>query len=142
MSALHALVPLAGLSTALVRWIHFVALAAVLGGALAVALPDGPSPALARRYEYVFWVAIGLVVVSGVGNVGTLAPAVPDAGSRWGRLFGIKLLGVVGLIVGSLVRTAVAVRTPPDGTADRRLYALTAAWVIGLAGVAVVMARG
>lgn len=125
-----------------VRWIHFIALAAILGGALAVALPDRPSLTLARRYEFLFWVAIGLVVVSGIGNVGRLAPNVPAFESRWGRLFALKLIAVVGLIAVSTVRSGIVARTGNDGDVDRRWYLLTAGWVAALAAIAVVMARG
>lgn len=129
------------LSALTVRWIHFVGLATILGGAIAVALPPTPSIVLARRYEYIFWGAIGLVVVSGIGNVGYLAPSVPEFGSRWGQLFALKLLVVFGLIVMSLVRTGIIVQTL-DESPDRRWYALTALWTILLVAIAVVMVRG
>lgn len=129
-------------SAAMVRWTHFVAMGTVLGGAVVVAVSDRPPATLVRRYEYLFWVAIGLVVVTGIGNIGQFTPRVPEFGSRWSQLFTLKLFGILGLLVISIIRTGLVVRIPKGGVPDRRWYLLTTIWVAAIVAVAVVMARG
>lgn len=125
-----------------VRSLHFLALAVLLGGSATIALLDRPSPTLARRYEYAFWIGIGIIVATGVGNVGMLAPAVPDLETTWGRTFAVKVIAVIGLLLFSMIRTGRIGDGAGDALPDRRWYALTAGWVAVIAVLAVVMARG
>lgn len=142
MAVSHLLATVSQLPAVTIRWIHLVALAILLGGALVMWLADHPPIDLARRYEYLFWLAIGLVVVSGVGNVGLLTGGVPGFSTLWGRLFSLKLLAVLGLVVVSVVRLGVVLRAPEGGYVDRRWYLLTTLWVGALVAIAVVMVRG
>ena len=69
MPALHAL-------SLFVRWAHVAGMAAILGGALLVwwlgVRRDRAEVVVgvAERYEWIFWAAIGLQVMTGVGNLG------------------------------------------------------------------------
>lgn len=129
------------LQTALVvRWIHFLALAGIFGGAVLLWAAADPPRRLARRYEAGFWLAAALLVVTGVGNVGALAPTVPAIGTHWGRVFAIKLTAVALLFGFSLARTTLVARA--DRPPARVWYAVTALWVAALVGAAVVMVRG
>src|SRR3979411_3458407 len=78
MPALHAL-------SLFVRWAHVAGMAAILGGALLVWVLGtrraranaGVVVGVADRYEWIFWAAIGLQVMTGVGNLGAFGDALP-----------------------------------------------------------------
>jgi uncharacterized membrane protein len=160
-----ALVP-----SVVVRWLHVVAAASVLGGAGlawwmvrdAMRTDDSSRAAAAlsvsRAYEWGFWAAVGVVVATGVGNLGALAPAVPGPDTGWGTTLSVKLVLALALLVGSVVRTVLAAG-PSSGRMDetasgqprvdsRRLavlrsaYAVTAAWLLVIVGFAEVLAHG
>lgn len=145
-----------------VRTVHVLAMAALLGGAVAtwlVAREGLADPlAVAARYEWAFWGAVGVLVATGVGNLGALGP--PGPGSAWGRTLTWKLGLVAAFVLGSLVRTLAVVRATGgagvgDATATpaadaqseartftRRAYALTAWAVLALVVLAEVLAHG
>lgn len=136
-----------------VRWLHVLAMAALVGGALlcwGLLRRDASDPLpVLRTYEWLFWAGAGLAVLTGVGNLGVIAPAIPRPGTSWGLAFTVKLVGVLGLLVGSAVRTlgvldlADASDLPP--TIFDRLsigYAATALWLLGILVLAEVLAHG
>ena len=101
-----------------VRWVHVLGMATLFGGAVLawMALHSDGTPAargetrapplrIAAAYEWLFWAGTGLLVLTGVGNLGAMAPVIPAPGSGWGRTFSVKLLVVIGLLIGSMVRT-------------------------------------
>lgn len=132
-----------------VRWLHVLAMAVALGGA---ALAWGVSRtadaeatlSVASTYEFAFWGALGTLVLTGVGNLGALAPAIPRG--QWGVAFLAKLGLVVALVLGSVVRSA-AVRaasdaeTPAVATLERG-YAATTLALTFLVALGAVMAHG
>jgi putative copper export protein len=105
-----------------VRLLHVLAMALAVGGAVSVwwfarrsgvgesAVAPDAAVEIAGVYEAGFWAAAGLLVMTGVGNLGSLAPAVPPVGTDWGTVFVVKLLLVIGLLASSLVRTLTVVR--------------------------------
>lgn len=113
-----------------VRWLHVAAMALALGGALlvwgAALRPTEPGPAahgrlllaLAPGYEALFWLAVGLLVMTGVGNLGAFGVGLPVPASAWGQRLGLKLLAVLALLLFSLVRTVLVVRLAAGGEAD------------------------
>ncbi|MFC7046640.1 CopD family protein [Halobacteriaceae archaeon GCM10025711] len=135
-----------------VRWGHVLGMAVAVGGAtLAWWLLRGPldgaaAGRVAEAYEWLFWGALGLLVMTGVGNLGALAPAVPGPDTRWGVVLAGKLLLVVGFLVGSLVRTLVVRRADPSASRHvavmRRGYAVTALVLVGVLALAEVLAHG
>ncbi|WP_148416329.1 hypothetical protein [Haloferax sp. KTX1] len=143
-------------TTLLVRLVHLVGMALVLGGAVfawaTLRAPESGSAsareptALATTYEWVFWAAMGAMVVTGVGNLGALGP--PGPSGRWGSILTVKLLAVTAFVLGSFVRTLVVFRLRRDGPAGagRSLlvkgYGATAAALLVLVALAEVLAHG
>lgn len=138
----------------IVRWAHVAGMAAILGGALLVwwlaarrpPLDDRLTTRVAERYEWIFWAAIGLQVMTGVGNLGAFGNALPPPESAWGTKLTIKLVAVLALAVFSVPRTlVVAARSEADTTPHLSLpllYGITTVIVIGILGLAVWLAHG
>ena len=147
MPALHAL-------SLFVRWAHVAGMAAILGGALLVwwlgvrrnGTNAGVVVDVAERYEWIFWASIGLQVMTGVGNLGAFGEALPPSASAWGTKLIVKLVAVLALAVLSVPRTlavvamAGATRLWPGLLSV--LFGGTAAYVVGIAGLAVWLAHG
>lgn len=147
-----------------VRWAHVLGMAALFGGAVLVWLvlrADGATVRsheartsglrVAAAYEWLFWAGAGLLVLTGVGNLGAMAPAIPGPSTSWGTTFSVKLLGVVGLLLGSLVRTLgvvgvlarEGVRLRPGALAGLRAgYGATAVYLLLVVLLAEVLAHG
>jgi hypothetical protein len=129
-------------------------MAAILGGALLVwwlglrrkGANAGVVLDVAERYEWIFWAAIGLQAMTGVGNLGAFGDALPASASGWGTKLIVKLVAVLGLAVLSVPRTlavvAMAGAKRPQPDLLSALYGGTAIFVIGIAGLAVWLAHG
>ncbi len=146
------------LATALVvRWLHVLAVATLLGGttlAWWLVRQGAAAPVAAgRAYEWLFWTAVGVAVLTGVGNAGAVAPALAAPGTGWARTFSLKLLAVAGLLVLSTVRTLVVVVVDgtdetaasdddPRNRAVRLGYAATGWYLAGLVALGEVLAHG
>jgi hypothetical protein len=147
MPALHAL-------SLFVRWAHVAGMAAILGGALLVwwmgvrrhAANERTLVDVAERYEWIFWAAIGVQVMTGVGNLGAFGDALPQPGSGWGTKLIVKLVAVLALAILSVPRTLAVVAMAGDSTPQpgllRALYGGTTTIVVGIAGRAVWLAHG
>jgi len=132
-----------------VRWFHVLAMAVALGGgALAWAVSHTADAettlTVATTYELAFWGAFGVLVMTGVGNLGALAPAIPRG--AWGAAFLAKLGFVGALALGSAVRSAAVhaardAATPATATLERGYAATTLALTLVVA-LAAVMAHG
>lgn len=138
-----------------VRVAHVLAMGLMLGGASVVAATLAAEPrraprTLLRAYEWTFWGALGVAVMTGVGNLGAFGGALPGPSSRWGLLLAAKLAALLGLVGVGLVRTLLALRhgseessTPPGGRgALLWAYGATAVLLLLMALLAVVMAHG
>jgi hypothetical protein len=139
------------LSTAhlFVRWLHVLAMAVAVGGAVLAwgvsRVGDAATTlTVGTAYETVFWAAVGTLVMTGVGNLGSLAPALPRG--TWGVAFLGKVGLLLAVLVGSAVRTATVWAAgrhdEPVGAPIGRGYALTAGALIVALGLAQVMAHG
>ncbi len=147
MPPLHAL-------SLFVRWAHVVGMAAILGGALLVwwlaVRRNGANAGLvvdvAERYEWIFWAAIGVQVMTGVGNLGAFGDALPSTASGWDTKLIVKLVAVLALAVLSVPRTlavlALAGEKTPRPDLLSALYGGTTMIVVGIAGLAVWLAHG
>jgi hypothetical protein len=155
--------PDAHLLSLAIRWVHVASMALALGGALLVCgLSVGDRPdrlpldqlllGVAVRYEWLFWGALGLLVITGLGNIGYVAAAVPEPRPAWSHTLAVKLVAVLGLMAFSLVRTLVVVRlrtaspssmsAPPSRGLLQTLYATTALALASILGLAIWLAHG
>lgn len=138
-----------------VRLVHLLAMAIALGGAALLwpALARGPSRlatdgarvAAAAGYERLFWAAVGVLVTTGVGNLGAFGGQLPRGG--WGAVFALKLLAVVAGLPASAGRTLLVVRYREAGgpLLARPLavaYGVTTVWLAGVVTLAEVLAHG
>jgi hypothetical protein len=129
-------------------------MAAILGGALLVwwmgVRRNGANERtvvdVAERYEWIFWAAIGVQVMTGVGNLGAFGDALPPSESAWGTKLIVKLVAVLALAILSVPRTMAVVAIAGDKTLRPgllpALYGGTTAIVVGIAGLAVWLAHG
>ena len=145
------------------RWIHVLSMAALLGGALLMWwLSTGWQPWEseeegrlllfgARRYEWLFWISIGLLALTGIGNLGAFGSDLPAGNSAWGIRLVVKLLLVLLLVVFSLFRSLFVgglwlnqTGVEPSGIVkiSRALYAATALLAIAILFLAVSLAHG
>jgi putative copper export protein len=112
----------------LVRWAHVAAAAVLVGGSAfaGVAMRRRMEPqaalALCRDAEWVLWGALGVLVATGVGNLGAFGEGLPGPESAWGTTLLAKLALVVLLLLLSGARAA-AVSRAARGAALRRLSA-------------------
>jgi putative copper export protein len=101
---------------------------------------------LAYRYEWVFWGSAGVIVASGVGNLGAFGAALPGLETKWGHVLAIKIALVLALLAGSVVRTLTVVRVRAAGIRPSpwlpRMYLTTAALGVVIVGLAEELAHG
>ena len=142
-----------------VRWAHVVGMAGILGGALLVwwmtARPVRTNAAsdarleIAQRYEWIFWAAIGVQAMTGVGNLGAFGQSLPASTTAWGLRLTVKLVVVLTLALLSLPRTLVVavLMNQPAAESGRSqvvpsLYAATVIVVLVVVALAVWLAHG
>ncbi|WP_136589870.1 hypothetical protein [Salinigranum halophilum] len=137
-----------------VRWLHVLAATVAVGGGVLTWLRFRVEPfdgegrdavRLARAYEWLFWAAVGTLVMTGVGNLGAFAPTLP--GGAWRTTLDAKLALVVVVLVGSAVRTRLLVRVRRSAGGVpmrllRRAYGATALGLVALLTLAEVLAHG
>ncbi len=125
-----------------VRMIHVLAATVLVGGPLSMLLltaatqrdrlPPAAILALATRIEVAYWLAFGLIVATGIGNLGALGNGLPAPGTTWGTTLTLKLLIVAALALFSAVRAIVIARhslnpTPLAAAALASWYGTTTA---------------
>ncbi len=143
-----------------VRWIHVISMSLLLGGALlfvaviydsAQSSPKEWLTGMARRYEWIFWFAIGTQIITGIGNIGSFGAGVPPPYSAWGAKLMIKLIVITFFVILSLVRTLVTVRVDACAPALqtnrvsnflRDAYGLSAAVLVSIVLLAEALAHG
>jgi hypothetical protein len=133
-----------------VRYVHVAAMAAAFGGALLVTwlawrLPPARIIDVAVRYEQLFWLAVGVLVMTGVGNLGAFGSALPAPASDWGRTFIAKLVLIAALLIVSLPRSLAVVRmaaTSASGARVRSIYTATSGLLAAIVALALELAHG
>ncbi|TME71086.1 MAG: hypothetical protein E6H89_12015 [Chloroflexi bacterium] len=140
-----------------IRWVHVAAMATAFGGAITVlALATRPAgdPAsavlsVAIRYEWMFWAAAGVLVMTGIGNLAAFGADLSGPSTPWGSTLMLKLGSVLALVILSLPRTlAVARMSQAAGSTAsavvwlRNLYGATTAAFAVILGLAVWLAHG
>ena len=143
-----------------IRWLHVSAMATAFGGAITVfALSarrrngalDAALVEVALRYEFLFWLAAGILAMTGIGNLAAFGSGLPLSRTEWGTTFVLKLGFVIALIVLSLPRTLAIARlqrsrsrplsAPLQGRL-RMMYGGTGAAFAVALGLAVWLAHG
>lgn len=134
----------------LVRYVHIIGMAVLVGGAIftwTTIRTTQLSTALVRQYEWVFWGTLGVMVITGVGNIG--ARGAPGPATQWGTLLTAKLVLVLFFVLGSLLRTLAVLRLAENQsipnhstTMLQRSYTVTAGMLLLIAAVAEVLAHG
>lgn len=133
-----------------IRYVHVAAMAAAFGGAVLVTWLAWRVPAeriadVAIRYEQLFWLALGALLMTGVGNLGALGPALPAPGTGWGRTFIAKLLLIALLVIVSLPRSLAVLRAATVPAARPRLravYTSTTGMLAAIVALALILAHG
>jgi putative copper export protein len=138
-----------------IRTLHVLAMAVLVGGTTVLWYSYRTdviaSLVPARQFEWLFWGGVGVLVFTGVGNLGALGPPGPE--TDWGRTLLVKLAIVIALVVGSVVRTLLLVQAtdreatsgdlpPPLQRTLSRAYGVTAAVLLGIVVLAEVLAHG
>jgi len=133
-----------------VRTLHVLGMAVLVGGAAGVWIAArrsiGDRTDIARSYEWAFWAALGVMLVTGIGNLGALGA--PGPATDWGQLLLAKLSLVTVLVLASMVRTLAVVRTDETVSPTRlaafheRAYGLTTLALLALVVLAEVLAHG
>jgi hypothetical protein len=137
-------------------------MAILLGGSVLVTttlattrIPPAPSvsrlPEIVVGYEWLAWLGLGVLVMTGVGNLGAFGMALPGPQTAWGLKLTIKLVLVIVLLLGSMLRTLLVVHLSNDErdslsaaalTTMRVLYAATTGLATLVLFVAVALAHG
>ncbi len=131
-----------------VRWLHVLAMAVALGGSVvtwSLLQTSESATHVAERYEWLFWPSMGVLVATGVGNLGALSPAVPSPSSRWGMVLTAKLVIVLLLLLFSVVRTVLVHQSATSDGSPRTLrasYGVTTGLLLVLLAFAEVLAHG
>jgi hypothetical protein len=133
-----------------IRWLHVAAMSVAFGGSVLVAWLTWRTRddviGLALRYEQAFWAAIGVLVMTGIGNLGAFGVSLLEPGTAWGTTLITKLWLVAALIVVSLPRSLVVALLASGArreTVDlRAVYSVTAATFAAIVALAVVLAHG
>jgi putative copper export protein len=135
--------------TLAIRWLHVAAMAVAFGGAFLVAWLSWRTRddviETALRYEQVFWVAAGVLVMTGIGNLGAFGVSLLEPSTSWGTTFIAKLWLVAALIMVSLPRSLAVVlasqarRRPVD---LRPVYTVTTSIFAAIVALAIVLANG
>ena len=143
-----------------IRWLHVAAMATAFGGALTVfalfartrngALGSALIE-VALRYEFMFWLAAGVLAMTGIGNLAAFGTGLPLSRTDWGVTFVLKLGFVLALIVLSLPRTLAIARLHRSASRPlteglqsrlRTMYGGTGAAFAVALGLAVWLAHG
>lgn len=98
----------------------------------------------ALRYEQVFWAAAGVLVMTGIGNLGAFGVSLLEPSTSWGTTFIAKLWLVAALIMVSLPRSLAVVlasqaRTRPVDL--RPVYTVTTSIFAAIVALAIVLAN-
>ena len=100
----------------IIRFVHVISAGILIGGSTLVwvvawKFPKKDATSLrsfittAEQYEWIFWSTLGLLVMTGVGNLGSFGTHVPEHATRWGNTLSLKFIGAIFLLSISLVRT-------------------------------------
>jgi len=99
----------------------------------------------ALRYEQVFWAAAGVLVMTGIGNLGAFGVSLLEPSTSWGTTFIAKLWLVAALILVSLPRSLAVVllssQARTRGFDLRPVYTVTTSIFAAIVALAIVLAN-
>lgn len=98
----------------------------------------------AVRYEQVFWAAVGVLVMTGIGNLGAFGVSLLEPSTSWGTTLIAKLWLVALLIMVSLPRSLAVVVASQARTrlVDLRpVYTVTTSIFAAIVALAIVLAN-
>jgi hypothetical protein len=133
-----------------IRWLHVAAMSVAFGGAFLVTWLSYRTRLdrvieTAARYEQAFWAAAGVLVMTGIGNLGAFGENLFEPGTAWGTTFIAKLWLVAALIAVSLPRSLIvallASQAPPQPVDLRPVYTVTTGMFAVIVALAVVLAH-
>ncbi len=133
-----------------VRMLHVVSATIAVGVPVGLALvmrrrpPADTVERLVGDAERLQWLALALLVATGVGNLAAFEGDLPEFGSDWGRVFIVKMAAVFALLVISAIRTFVIAAQRMSTADHQRLsmwYAATAATGVIVVVLAQVLAH-
>jgi uncharacterized membrane protein SirB2 len=135
--------------TLAIRWLHVAAMAVAFGGAFLVAWLSWRTKddviETAVRYEQIFWATAGVLVMTGIGNLGAFGVSLLEPSTSWGTTLIVKLWLVAALIVVSLPRSLALLllasqsRTRPVDL--RPVYTVTTSIFAAIVALAIVLAN-
>lgn len=100
----------------------------------------------ALRYEQVFWAAAGVLVMTGIGNLGAFGASLLEPSTSWGTTLIAKLWLVAALIIVSLPRSLAVLLLSSQArtrTVDlRSVYTVTTSIFAAIVALAIVLANG
>jgi hypothetical protein len=129
-----------------VRWLHVCAMAVAFGGAVLVLVTtwNRLAPvvvAVALGYEWAFWGALGVLAMTGIGNLGAFGVTLPEPATPWGQTLVVKLATVMALAIVSVPRTLAVIALSDRGeTAVAPVSRLRALYAISVVAFAIIVA--
>jgi hypothetical protein len=135
--------------TLAIRWLHVAAMALAFGGAFMLAWlswrTNDDVIETAVRYEQIFWAAAGVLVMTGIGNLGAFGVSLLEPSTSWGTTLIAKLWLVAALIVVSLPRSLAIILLSSQAGAGpghlRTVYTVTT-WIFAvIVALAIVLAN-
>lgn len=136
-----------------IRWAHVVSVAVLLAGGVGLWVlclrtrvlgPGDKKRRLVRAaqgYEIVFWIALDLVVMTGIEQIGAMGSGIPTWTTPWGIRMTVKLVAALALVLLSLPRSTLVVGLTlmPDGNSTSRalnlftgFYTVTLVLLVGI----------
>ncbi len=146
----------------IVRLVHLSSASLLFGGALLIFIllylskrkPGDPGwPVIQdvmRIYEWAAWLSLGLIVATGIGNLGHYGDALPGPRTEWGRELTVKLGLILVFLFVSAMRTLTVLMAASEAVSSaparvvntlRNLYGATAVFVAGIVAIAVSLAH-
>jgi len=133
-----------------IRWLHVAAMSVAFGGAFLLAWLSYHTSVdrlieTAARHEQAFWAAAGVLVMTGIGNLGAFGENLFEPGTAWGTTFIAKLWLVAALIAVSLPRSLIVAllisQDRPRPIDLRPVYTATTVMFAAIVALAVVLAH-
>lgn len=99
----------------------------------------------AVRYEQIFWAAAGVLVMTGIGNLGSFGVSLLEPSTSWGTTLIAKLWLVAVLILVSLPRSLAVLLLASEARARpvdmRPVYTVTTSIFAAIIALAIVLAN-